>query len=152
MSTIETQDITETKLRKITLISSGNPHKQFYSLMHHYNLASLKRCFKELGRNKSPGIDGIMKEDYEKSLDTKLQDLLTRMKSMSYRPAPVKQVFIPKEGSRKEKRPLGINNLEDKIFMKMTQKILESIYEPLFLDCSYGGFAQDEGVTMLSKI
>ena len=106
MSTIETQDITETKLRKITLISSDNPHKQFYSLMHHYNLASLKRCFKELGRNKSPGTDGIMKEDYEKNLDTKLQNLLTRMKSMSYRPAPVKQVFIPKEGSRVEKRPL----------------------------------------------
>lgn len=33
---------------------------------------------------------------------------------------------------------MGINNLEDKILMKMTQKILESIYEPLFLDCSYG--------------
>jgi len=137
MSTTETQDITETKLRKIALISSNNPQKQFHSLMHHYNLASLKKCFKELGRNKSPGIDG-MKEDYEKNVDAKLQSLLTRMKSMSYRPAPVRQVFIPKEGSRIEKRPLGINNLEDKIFMKMTQKILESIYEPLFLNCSYG--------------
>jgi RNA-directed DNA polymerase len=33
---------------------------------------------------------------------------------------------------------LGISNFEDKLIQKMTQKILESIYEPLFLDCSYG--------------
>jgi len=131
MSTTETQDITETKLRKIALISSGDPHKQFHSLMHHYNLASLKKCFKELGRNKSPGIDGIKKEDYEKNVDAKLQSLLARMKSMSYRPAPVRQVFIPKEGSRIEKRPLGINNFEDKIFMKMTQNLQDIYYKML---------------------
>jgi group II intron reverse transcriptase/maturase len=28
--------------------------------------------------------------------------------------------------------------LEDKLVQKMMQRILESIYEPLFLDCSYG--------------
>lgn len=138
MSSTETQNVTATKLRKIALISSGDPKKQFLSLMHHYNLASLKECFQELKRNKSPGIDGLTKEDYESNLDERLQNLLTRMKKMSYKPAPVRQVFIPKEGSRTEKRPLGINNVEDKIVMKMTQKILESIYEPLFLNGSYG--------------
>ena len=33
---------------------------------------------------------------------------------------------------------MGIGNLVDKVVQKMTQRILESIYEPLFLDCSYG--------------
>ena len=32
---------------------------------------------------------------------------------------------------------MGISNFEDKIVQKMIQQILESIYEPLFLDCSY---------------
>jgi group II intron reverse transcriptase/maturase len=60
------------------------------------------------------------------------------MKRMAYKPGPVRQVLIPKEGKPGAKRPLGIGNLEDKIVQKMTQKILESIYEPTFLECSYG--------------
>jgi retron-type reverse transcriptase len=35
-------------------------------------------------------------------------------------------------------QPLEIINLEDKIVQKMMQKVLESIYEPLFLECSHG--------------
>jgi group II intron reverse transcriptase/maturase len=35
-------------------------------------------------------------------------------------------------------RPLGISNFEDKLVQKMMQQILESIYDPIFLDCSYG--------------
>ena len=57
---------------------------------------------------------------------------------MAYRPAPARQVLIPKEGKPDATRPLGISNLEDKIVQKMMHKVLESIYEPLFLDCSYG--------------
>jgi len=45
---------------------------------------------------------------------------------------------IPKEGKAGASRPLGIGVLEDKVVQKMTQKVLESIYEPLFLDCSFG--------------
>ena len=57
---------------------------------------------------------------------------------MAYRPGPVREVLIPKEGKPGATRPLGISNLEDKIVQKMMQKVLESIYEPLFLECSYG--------------
>ncbi len=65
-------------------------------------------------------------------------DLVDRLRTMSYRPGPVRQVLIPKEGQAGATRPLGISNFEDKLIQKMTQKILESIYEPLFLDSSYG--------------
>ena len=71
-------------------------------------------------------------------LDVNLQDLVDRMKRMAYRPAPVRRVEIPKDGPPGATRPLGISNLEDKIVQKMTQRVLESIYEPVFRDCSYG--------------
>ena len=35
-------------------------------------------------------------------------------------------------------RPLGISCTEDKIVQELTRRILESIYEPVFLDTSYG--------------
>ena len=60
------------------------------------------------------------------------------MKNMAYRPGPVREVLIPKEGKPGATRPLGISGFEDKIVQKMMQKILESIYDPIFLNCSYG--------------
>jgi len=47
-------------------------------------------------------------------------------------------VLTPKEEKPGEKRPLGISNIEDKVVQKMMQRVLESIYDPTFLECSYG--------------
>lgn len=58
---------------------------------------------------------------------------------MTYIPGNIREVKIPKEGSGGNKtRTLGISNFEDKICQKMMQKTLESIYDPLFLNCSFG--------------
>ena len=78
------------------------------------------------------------KASYGKNLDGNIQGLLKRMKDMAYRPEPVREVLIAKEGKPGATRSLGISNLEDKIVQGMMQKVLESIYEPLFLECSYG--------------
>ena len=106
--------------------------------MHHFNESSLAACFHELDGTRAVGSDGIDKAQYGAELDANLKDLVARMKRMAYQPAPVRQVLIPKEGKPGATRPLGISNLEDKIVQKMMHKVLESIYEPLFLDCSSG--------------
>lgn len=106
--------------------------------MHLFNEESLRACFDELDGKKAVGTDGVDKLSYGADLETNLQSLLQRMRRMAYRPGPVRQVLIPKEGKPDAHRPLGISNFEDKIVQKMTQKVVESIYEPLFLPCSYG--------------
>jgi RNA-directed DNA polymerase len=138
MGATETQSITKTKLNRIALLSKQDPRRSFESLMHHFNEGSLKECFYELDGKKAVGIDGVDKETYGKDLDQNIPNLIARMKTMSYRPGPVREVLIPKEGKPGATRPLGISGFEDKIVQKMMQQILESIYEPLFLACSYG--------------
>jgi len=138
MGTVDSPSVTTTKLNRIAWLSQQVSEKDFRQLMHHYNKESLAECFQQLDGSKAVGIDKITKEEYAKNLDTNLQDLIDRMKKMAYRPSPVREVLIPKEGKPGATRPLGISNFEDKIVQKMTQRVLESIYEPLFLECSYG--------------
>ncbi|QGN77130.1 reverse transcriptase domain-containing protein [Piscirickettsia salmonis] len=138
MEPTETSSSTETKLERIAWLSAVDPGKVFNQVMHHFNLDSLLQCFHELNGKKALGADGVTKEQYEENLIPNLLDLLDRMKRMAYIPGAVRLVLIPKEGRPGAMRPLGISNFEDKIIQKMTQKVLESIYDPIFLGNSYG--------------
>jgi len=129
---------TTTKLQRIALLSQREPNRTFINLMCLFNEDNLKSCFDKLDGKKALGIDGMTKRVYAANLDGNLKELVLRMKRMAYRPGPVKQVYIPKEGSKSAKRPLGISNLEDKIIQKMMQEVLNSVYDPIFLNCSYG--------------
>ncbi len=55
-----------------------------------------------------------------------------------YQAPPVRRVHIPKGGSTREARPIGIPTLEDKVLQRAVVMLLEPIYEQDFLDCSYG--------------
>jgi len=129
---------TKTKLQRIAQLSKRDPHRSFINLMCTFNEESLKECFDKLNKKKAVGVDKVTKEMYALNLEQNLEDLVIRMKKMAYRPGPAKQVQIPKEGKSGNTRPIQISNFEDKIVQKMMQKVLESIYEPTFLDSSYG--------------
>ncbi len=138
MRAAESQINTDTALAEIAWLSTQNPDQVFHSLMHQINVDSLRCCFYKLDGRKAVGADQISKTMYGENLTVNLEELITRMKRMSYRPQAVRQVLIPKEGKKGATRPLGISNFEDKLVQKRIQEILESIYEPLFLDNSYG--------------
>lgn len=138
MVVTELRGTTNTKLKRIAWLSEQNPDMKFECLMHHINEASLAECFHKLDPKKAVGIDKITKDNYGSNLQRNLCSLVDRMKSMAYMPSPVREVQIPKDGTKGKVRPLGISNMEDKIVQTMFARILESIYEPLFLDCSFG--------------
>jgi RNA-directed DNA polymerase len=127
----------ETKLSRIAEISNRNRKEVFTSLYHLLNKQMLLQCHKELDGNKAAGIDGVTKQDYELNLEENLDKLIVRLKNKAYIPKPVKRVYIPK-GDGTEKRPLGIPAYEDKIVQMGLKKLLEAVYEPIFLQCSYG--------------
>jgi RNA-directed DNA polymerase len=138
MITTENQILTNTKLRRIAWLSSKDKGKRFNNLMHLFNEESLTACYHELDGRKAIGLDGVSKADYGEELQGNIQELIARMKKMAYRPGNIREVKIPKEGCPGKTRSLGISNFEDKICQKMMQKILESIYDPIFTGQSYG--------------
>jgi RNA-directed DNA polymerase len=134
----ESQATTATPLTRIAWLAARDTQKTFPSLMHHVNETSLKACFHQLDGRQAVGGDGGTKAAYAQHFDDNLIDLVARRKRMAYRPGPVRQVRIPKAGAPHATRPLGISNLEDKVVQLMMHRVLESIDEPLVLDCSYG--------------
>ena len=99
------------------------------------NPVELADSFQRL-KDKAPGVDGVRKADYAVGIEGKLKSLSTRLRQLAYRPQPARRVYIPK--GRKEKRPLGIPACEDRIVQDRLSRIMQTIWEPEFLDCSYG--------------
>ena len=58
------------------------------------------------------------------------------LKAQRYRHQPIRRVHIYKAPGKT--RPIGVSTTEDKIVQTAVRAVLEAVYEPLFLDCSYG--------------
>jgi group II intron reverse transcriptase/maturase len=101
------------------------------------NKELLRECYGEIEGGKAAGIDRVTKEGYGANLESNLEELVSRLHQMRYRPQPVRRVYIPKAGSTKQ-RPLGIPSLEDKLVQKAMVRIMEAIYEEDFIEDSYG--------------
>lgn len=127
----------ETKLQRIAEKAGREPKFQFTSLLHLMNEALLLGCFERLRKDAAAGIDEVTKADYAANLTENLRELVKRLHRMSYRPLPVRRVYIPKAGSSKL-RPLGIPALEDKLVQAGLVRILQAVYEQDFIDDSYG--------------
>lgn len=126
-----------TKLDRIAEIAKERPKEKFTSVMHLIDEDMLKSCHHEIDRNKATGVDKVTKDEYEANLDYNIKDLLARMKNHKYKPQPSRRTYIPKAEPGKV-RPLGIPAHEDKVVQSAMNKILTSIYEQDFLDCSFG--------------
>jgi len=127
----------ETKLCRIADKARKDPTCQFTSLFHLMTEEMLRGCFKRLKDSAAAGIDRVSKEEYALNLEENLTDLVNRLHRMAYIPQPVKRVYIPKAGSKKQ-RPIGIPSLEDKLVQSGLVRIVQAIYEQDFIDDSYG--------------
>lgn len=106
------------------------------SLMRYVNKETLAKTYSRQLKGKAVGVDGVTKEAYGENLNDNLDDLLRRMKQFTYRPYPVRRAYIPKGNGKM--RGLGIPSFEDKVVQGVFKEILEGIYEPKFLDFSFG--------------
>lgn len=116
----------------------GGKKRRWYSLIDKiWAVPNLEEAFREVKRNKgAAGVDQMTLKAYESKLESHVQALQHKLRSKTYRPKPVKRVYIPKADGTL--RPLGIPTVEDRVVQAAVKRILEPIFEELFLDCSYG--------------
>lgn len=107
------------------------------NLATYINEKTLIASHKEMDSKKAKGIDGVAKEDYSVNLEANVKQLVNQMRNGSYKPEPIRRVYIPKDGSSKM-RPLGISCYEDKLVENNIAQILTAVYEPKFFNESFG--------------
>ena len=76
----------------------------------------------------APGVDGQDFADIEAyGVERWLAELALALRQETYRPEPIRRVFIPKANGKL--RPLGISNVRDRVCMTATLLVLEPIFE-----------------------
>src|SRR5690606_16620681 len=98
---------------------------------------NLEEAFKEVRRNRgAAGIDRMTIKAFETQLEHHLEVLQQTLKDKTYRPKPVRRVYIPKADGTQ--RPLGIPTVGDRVVQAAARRIMEPIFEAKFMACSYG--------------
>ena len=104
-----------------------------------YKPRNLHMAWKKVKENRGAGgIDELSIGEFDLIAESELEKLHVELRSGSYEPMPVRRVYIPKSGKPKEKRPLGIPAIRDRICQQALKNRLEPIFEPVFNDCSFG--------------
>ena len=125
--------------RMLTALERGVKGGKWFSLMDKvYALSNLRAGFSKVKANGgAAGVDHQTIEMFEHDLEENLGKLSQMLKEGTYRPQAVKRVWIPKPGS-KEKRPLGIPTVRDRVVQAALRNVMEPIFEREFAEQSYG--------------
>jgi group II intron reverse transcriptase/maturase len=111
---------------------------RFYALYDKiYREDILAHAYAQCRSNKgAPGVDRQDFADVEAyGVQRWLDELALALKEESYRPDPIRRVFIPKANGKL--RPLGISTLRDRVCMTAAMLVLEPIFEADLPDEQY---------------
>ena len=98
---------------------------------------NLNEAVKRVKANKGAcGIDKMSVSELDEYLRKHKEEIISSIMNMTYKPQPVRRVYIPKPNGKK--RPLGIPTAVDRVVQQATAQVLSQIYDESFSDNSYG--------------
>jgi RNA-directed DNA polymerase len=120
--------------------SRGKPGKKrkVHSLIDKvFSRKNLELAWEKVKKNRgSAGIDDVTITQFEARKEEYLDLLHQKLRDGTYRPKPVKRVEIPKADGGVRK--LGIPAVLDRVCQQALVQRMEGIFEPTFLDSSFG--------------
>ena len=125
-----------TKLQRIETLAKQDVELKFTSLAHLLTPELLLNALSKLNKHGAPGTDGVTVPEFAKKAEENIGALHLELKEMKYRASNVRRAYIPKINGKL--RPLGIPIVKDRIVQSAMSTILQTIYEPYFMDVSYG--------------
>jgi RNA-directed DNA polymerase len=125
--------------RMLTALEQGVLGGKWFSLMDKvYARPNLRKAFARVkAKQGGAGVDHVTVEEFERHLEANLEELAQSLCDGSYRPQAIRRAWIPKLGS-KERRPLGIPTVRDRVVQAALCAVLEPIFERDFATQSYG--------------
>jgi len=93
-------------------------------------------AYSHLYANNGAATKGVINDTADGFSETKIAKIIQSLTDGTYRPTPVRRTYIEKKNGKK--RPLGIPTFTDKLVQEAVRMLLESVYEPIFLNCSHG--------------
>jgi RNA-directed DNA polymerase len=123
----------------LAALEQGVKGGKWYSLIDKLDTeATLRAAFARVAANRgAAGVDHVTVEHYAKDADANLRGLSEELRRGTYRPQQIRRHYIAKPGSR-EKRPLGIPTVRDRVVQTALRMVLEPIFERDFAAHSYG--------------
>ena len=98
---------------------------------------NLNNAYKRVVRNKGAGgVDGMKVDELLQYLKDNGKEIRESVLAGKYKPAPVRRVEIPKDNGKK--RMPGIPTAVDRVIQQAIAQVLIPIYEPEFVETSYG--------------
>ena len=125
--------------RMLTALEEGVKGGKWFSLIDKvYSEKVLRLAFTKVkAKEGAAGADHQTIQMFEKDLGGNLMRLTKALEKGAYRPQPVRRVWISKPGKR-EKRPLGIPTVRDRVVQTAVRMVMEPIFERDFGEQSYG--------------
>lgn len=136
-----TLDKTRALQHKLYLAAKRSPNRRFHALFDRVCRRDvLRRAWLEVRANRgAPGVDAVTIADIEAAgVEGFLDEVAVALRSGTYRPQPVRRVWIPKPGQPGRQRPLGVACVRDRVVQQAVKVVLEPILEADFLPCSFG--------------
>ena len=126
-------------MRMLTALEQGVKGGKWFSLIDKVHPERILRAaFSQVAANKgAAGVDHVTVKMFDERLEENLKKLSEDLQSGQYRPQQIRRHYIPKPGS-KEKRPLGIPTVRDRVVQTALLNVLEPIFEHDFAEHSYG--------------
>jgi group II intron reverse transcriptase/maturase len=139
--TLETPDKIRELQRKLYRKAKQEPNYRFYLLYDKvYRRDILSHAYRLVKANKGVcGVDGLTFESIEEregGAERYLEQIAEELKGKSYKPMPVRRVYIPKPDGKQ--RPLGILTIKDRVVQTAVKLVIEPIVEADFEENSYG--------------